>query len=183
MVDSKKYERIKNKKGFLGAYVVDKHKTVVSSIAFTKPKDAHGREVSTSYKIEKNTIVQKVGFTKKTAFPVKMGRNNHPPRKIYQGKITKKEAIRIKKVLNAYKFAHTICVDVFFSAGNHKVIVIFATWLVGKKWEKLIEKYTTAIARVTKRKKRIKVYDIEYWRNGGKNSGYVTRDQELENVR
>ena len=40
-------------------------------------------------------------------------------------------------------------------------------WLVGKKWEKLIEKYTTAIARVTKRKKRIKVYDIEYWRNGG----------------
>ena len=29
----------------------------------------------------------------------------------------------------------------------------------------------------------VKVHDIDYWRYGGKNSGYVTRDQELENVR
>ena len=29
----------------------------------------------------------------------------------------------------------------------------------------------------------MKVHNIEYWRYGGKNSGYVTRDQELENVR
>lgn len=29
----------------------------------------------------------------------------------------------------------------------------------------------------------MKVHDIEYWRYGGKNSGYVTRDQELENVK
>lgn len=67
--------------------------------------------------------------------------------------------------------------------GKYKVISIFSGWLVGEKWERLIEKYTTAIARVTKRRKRIKVYDIEYWRYGGKNSGYVTRDQELENVK
>ena len=185
LVDSRKYERIKTKeqKGFLGVYIIDKHKTVVSSISFTKPIDAQGKEVTTSYKIEKDTIVQKVGFTGKTAFPVKMHRKNHPPRTIYIGKITKKEAIRVRSRLKAYKFAHSITVSLFLVTGKYKVISIFSGWLVGEKWERLIEKYTTAIARVTKRRKRIKVYDIEYWRYGGKNSGYVTRDQELENVK
>ena len=183
LVDFKKYERIKGKKGFAGAYIIDKHKVVVSSIIFNKPKDAQGKEVPTSYKIEKDTIVQKVEFTGKTAFPVKMHRKNHPSRTIYVGKINKKEAIRVRGVLRKYASAHIITVNVFFLGKGLGVFSIYGGWLVGKKWEKLIDKYTTAIARVTKRKKRIKVYDIEYWRYGGKNSGYVTRDQELENVR
>lgn len=185
LVDSRKYERIKTKKqkGFLGVYIIDKHKTVVSSISFTKPIDAQGKEVTTSYKIEKDTIVQKVGFTGKTAFPVKMHRKNHPSRTIYVGKITKKEAIRIRSRIEAYNTYHNILIDIFLASGDSVVISIFGSRLVGDKWKKLIRKYTVAIARVTKRKKRIKVYDIEYWRYGGKNSGYVTRDQELENVK
>ena len=183
LVDFKKYERIKGKKGFAGAYIIDKHKVVVSSIVFTKPKDAQGKEVPTSYKIEKDTIVQKVGFTGKTAFPVKMHRKNHPSRTIYIGKITKKEAIRIRSRIKAYNKSYNILIKIFFATSGSAVISIFGGILVGDKWEKLIEKYTVAIARVTKRKKLIKVYDIEYWRYGGKNSGYVTRDQELENVK
>lgn len=183
LVDFKKYERTKGKKGFAGAYIIDKHKVVVSSIVFTKPKDAQRKEVPTSYKIEKDTIVQKVGFTGKTAFPVKMHRKNHPSRTIYIGKITKKEAIRIRSRIKAYNKSYNILIKIFFATSGSAVISIFGGILVGDKWEKLIEKYTVAIARVTKRKKLIKVYDIEYWRYGGKNSGYVTRDQELENVK
>ena len=183
LVDFKKYERTKGKKGFAGAYIIDKHKVVVSSIVFTKPKDAQGKEVPTSYKIEKDTIVQKVGFTGKTAFPVKMHRKSHPSRTIYIGKITKKEAIRIRSRLEAYNTCYNILIDIFLASGESIIVSIFGSRLVGDKWKKLIRKYTVAIARVTKRKKRIKVYDIEYWRYGGKNSGYVTRDQELENVK
>ena len=155
----------------------------MSSIVFTKPKDAQGKEVPTSYKIEKDTIVQKVGFTGKTAFPVKMHRKSHPSRTIYIGKITKKEAIRIRSRLEAYNTCYNILIDIFLASGESIIVSIFGSRLVGDKWKKLIRKYTVAIARVTKRKKRIKVYDIEYWRYGGKNSGYVTRDQELENVK
>lgn len=181
LVDFKKYERTKGKKGFAGAYIIDKHKVVVSSIVFTKPKDAQGKEVPTSYKIEKDTIVQKVGFTGKTAFPVKMHRKNHPPRWVYVGKINKKEAIKIRRAIERERYARVLVLNI----GKAMIrIISYGSMLhIRAKYDRLCAKYSYAISRVTRKRRHIKVYDIEYWRYGGKNSGYVTRDQELENVR
>lgn len=142
---------------------------------------AHGKEVPTSYKIEKNTIVQKVDFAKKTAFSVKMSRKKHPPRMVYVGKINKAQAIRIR---NKIKRAGNAKVLVLVICG--KTVRIEASKQFRKKEHKyyyLYKKYSRAIKMAIGGRKHIKVYNIDYWKNSPRGGFYVTRDQELENVR
>lgn len=180
LVDSRTYEGMKGEKNFQGAYVVNDKGEVADTIEPMVAEDANGKKLKVDGKIEGDSLVQKIHFDKETAFPIVAKAKKHPPIKRYAGKITKKEAKKARRTAEIkIKVRRLVLEYVFFSSVLYSSILNLAT----SKWDDLIRKYTIAIARVTKKKKHIEVYNIKYWRNGGKNSGYITRDQELENVK
>lgn len=83
-------------------YILNAEDDVVSTINPAWAKDAKGKQINTDYDVIGSTLIQNVEFNKDTAFPIIADPTQHPTYDAYVGKLSKSEAISVKRKYRQY---------------------------------------------------------------------------------
>lgn len=160
-------------------FVVNDQDETVCTIDPAWAKDANGEVVETMYEINGTTLTQIVNTDENTAYPVVTSSASHPNKtSVYY---LKKAGVKDLRDKYTEQGALKLCTGLVATAASYKQPVVG----VCKTFVFINETYSgykyasrnSVYAKVGK--KYAKVAVIFRWRNGGKNSGYIPKNENV----